>query len=82
MFADEEAIEGNEEQTAAEEEAPTGGGGDSLLDIFRAEDVEENPTATLAKTLDDVNINYVLSKAREVAETLQALASSESEPSE
>jgi ribosomal protein L12E/L44/L45/RPP1/RPP2 len=56
--------------------------GNSLLDIFRSEDVEENPIATLAKTLGDVDINFVLSKAKEVAESLQALASPESEPLE
>ncbi len=83
MFADEQADKEDEEQAegdAAEEQAPTGGGGgDSLLDIFRAEDVEENPVATLAKTLSDVDINSVLTRAKEVSETLQALANSGAE---
>ncbi len=77
MFGDEDKMEAESEEEAAEEEdlvAGGGGGGDSLLDIFRAEDVEENPITALAKTVSDVDINYVLSKAREIAATLHSMS--------
>jgi hypothetical protein len=48
-----------------------GGGSDSILDIFRAEDIEESPVTALAKSLDDVDIRYLLEKLKETTNMLK-----------
>jgi hypothetical protein len=58
-------------EAVPEENQPAEGGSDSLLDIFRAEDIEENPITGLAKTLDDVDIQFLLEKLRETADVLR-----------
>lgn len=52
-------------------EKSSGSGGDSLLDLFRSEDAEDNPIADLAITLPEVNIYNLLEKARQIAKEIK-----------
>lgn len=47
---------------------------DSLLDIFRSEDIEENPITELARELSDVDVHQLLGKARNLAEKIKGQA--------
>jgi len=58
-------------EEATEGTGAGGSDGDSLLDLFRSEDVEENPITDLALTLPDVDIHNLLEKAKLVAKEIK-----------
>jgi hypothetical protein len=62
-----------EDSTSEEgsEDLGIGGSSDSLLDLFRAEDVEENPVADLAKGLPEVDIHHLVEKVSQLATELK-----------
>ena len=53
---------------------------DSLLDLFRSEDVEENPTADLAKGLPQVDVENLVERVKQLAIELMALAQESENP--
>jgi hypothetical protein len=53
---------------------------DSLLDLFRSEDVEENPTGDLAKGLPQVDIESLVDRVKQLALELMALSQESENP--
>ena len=72
----------SEQEDSTEEESPGGGdsGSDSLLDLFRSEDVEENPIGDLAKGLPKVDIQSLVEKVNQLASEIKGEPENPGEP--
>ena len=67
----EEGIEALLTSEKEKETQESNGDGDSLNNLFSDEDEEENPLASLIKSLPDVTANELLNEAREVSVIVQ-----------
>lgn len=72
----------SDEEDSTDEES-TGGGdssSNSLLDLFRAEEIEENPLAGLAKGLPEVDMQSLVEKVNKLAAELKGEPENPGEP--